>query len=408
MNRIAYALDIGTAKTVCLAATIEDDELHVVSAGAVTTRGVKKGRIVDPAQVADCVKAAVGRVREETGADVEEVIVGVSGLSINSECSRGIRPMYPPGKTVHEEDLLQVNEHSRQIRFEEGYELLQTLPCSYVIDGEVVDGDPVGKSASRLEVLTHVMSVSSKHLETLNKIAQSAGVKVEEFVPIPLASGLGTARPEDAELGCVVVDIGRGTTDAALFKDGACVAVASIDVASQHITNDIAALIKVSPEDAERLKTEHGHAAPELVGEDEVVSVKQVGNDQVRPFPRKVLSEIIESRVREIATMLKDALLSSEKATGSVRSVLLTGGGGHLAGTDEVFKKVFGAQSAQFGVPRLVGPNSRKAALPEMSAACGLALFVLKDGGEELAPVAGVVDWKKSIRSLKSIFGKRS
>ncbi len=408
MAKTAYVLDIGTTKTTCLAATTNGDDLCVVSAAAVATRGVKRGRIVEPELVTECVRSAVGRVREETGGTVSRVTVGVPGHSVRSEQSRGIRPMYPPGKQIHQEDLLHVNEHSRQIVFPTGYELLQTLACEYKIDGRPVDGDPLGRPANRLEVVTHVMTGLSKDLDRLRGIVKVCGCEVDEFVPISLASGLGAVRPEDALSGCIVVDIGGGTTDAAVFERGSCSRLATIDVNGGHVTSDIAKLLKVSHEDAEALKLSHGSADPAKFGEDDAVSVKQVGNEQARPFPRKVLSEIIESRVREIATLLREELLQGDKRRELPKTVVLTGGGSHLVGTDDVFRRVFGAETVKLGSPRLVGTNSRRAAAPEMSGAIGLALFSLEGGTEELAPVAGAVDWKEKIRSLKSIFGART
>ncbi len=408
MAKTAYVLDIGTTKTTCLAATTNGDDLCVVSAAAVATRGVKRGRITEPELLTECVRSAVGRVREETGGTVSRLTVGVHGHSVRSEQSRGIRPMYPSGKVVHEEDLLHVNEHSRQIVFPTGYELLQTLACEYKIDGATVDGEPLGRPATRLEVVTHVMTGLTSDLARLRGIVKVCGCEVDEFVPIALASGLGAVRPEDARSGCIVVDIGGGTTDAAVFERGSCSRLATIDVNGAHVTGDIAKLLKISLEDAEVLKISHGSADPTQFGDDDAVSVKQVGNEQARPFPRKVLSEIIESRVREIATLLREELLQGDKRRELPKTVVLTGGGSQLPGTEEVFKRAFAADAVKLGSPRLVGTNSRRAAAPEMSGAIGLALFSLEGGTEELAPVSGAVDWKEKIRSLKSIFGSRA
>jgi cell division protein FtsA len=408
MAKTAYVLDIGTGKTTCLAATEHEDALTVVSAAAVATRGVKKGRILEPEAVAECAKAAIAKVREETGKPVDRLVVAAPGSMVKSEQSRGLRQMYPAGKEIHQEDLLHVNEHSRQIMFPPGYELLQTLACEYRIDGEPVQGDPLGRPAKRLEVVTHVMTGNTKDLDRLRGIVKLCGAEVIEFVPSALASGLGSVRPEDANAGCLVVDLGAGTTDVAVFERGACTRIATVEANAAHVTSDIATLIKVSPEDAESLKTAHGHADPAQVREDESVSVKQVGNDQARAFPRKVLSEIIESRVREIASLLREELLQGDKRRELPKTIVLTGGGSQLAGTDEVFKRVFGAESVRLGSPRLAGTASRRAAAPEMSAAVGLALFALESEEDELAPVAGPADWKEKFRSLKSIFGARS
>lgn len=404
----AFVIDIGTTKTTCLAARYEEGELRVVSAAAVGTRGVKRGKVSDVESLNECVRIAVGRVREETGGDPDRIAIGVPGPSVRSEMSRGVRLMVPTGKSVLEEDMLQVNEHSRQVRFDVGIEILQALPCAYKIDSVRKVTDPLGEKADRLEVETHIMSGESAELKWLRSTVTQLGLKVDEMVPSALASGLGVVTSEDTDLGCIVIDLGGGTTDAAVFEDGSCTKIATIQVNGQHITNDLASLLKISAEDAENLKLTKGNADTKSVSEDDVVNVKQVGNDAARPFPCKVLCEIIESRTREIATLLRKELIGDEPDRKLPGTILLTGGGSHLGGIGTVFKTAFGADKVRLAYPKLAGTNSRRVAVPEMSAAVGLALFALEEGGEELAPVAGAVDWKERIRSLKSIFRAKS
>lgn len=401
-------MDIGSSKTTCLAATKEDEGLRVVSAAAVATRGIRRGRIKDPSLVADSVRIAIKKVEEIAGSVTGEIVVGVSGLALRSEQSRGVRMIYPAGKPVLQEDLLHVNEHSRQFKYQDGYRLLQTYPCEYRIDGLSVGLNPLGKNATRLEVVTHVVSVEIEETNRIAEVAANAGFRLGELVPAPLASGLGLVRSEEAEAQCLVIDFGYGTTDAVVFAHGSCVRLASVDVGSHHVTKDIAELIKISPEDAEALKTASGHTDPAQVKEEEVVHVTQIGGDQPRPFPRKVLSEIIESRVRECATLLKEALIEGGYDIGGVETILVTGGGCQIPGIEVVLKRVFGAEVVRQGLPRLVGTNSRRSAVPEMSVAVGLAIYALEDQEEELVPIAGVADWKDRIRSLKSIFSAKS
>ncbi len=408
MSKTVFVIDIGSSKTTCLAAIKEDEGLRVISAAAVATRGIHRGRIKEASQVTECVKIALKKVEEHAGAPTGGVVFGVSGLALNSEQSRGLRMIYPAGKPVLQEDLLHANEHSRQFKFQDGYRLLQTYPCEYRLDGRSVGLSPIGKCATRLEVVTHIVSVSTIEANRLADIAAVAGVSLSELVPLPLASGIGLVRPEEAEAECLVIDFGHGTTDGVVFAHGSCVRIASVDVGAQHVTKDIAELIKVTLEDAEALKTASGHTDPEQVGESEVVHVRQIDGDQPRPFPRKVLSEIIESRVKETVTILKNALTAGGYDLGGVQTILITGGGSHLPGLDALLKRVFAAPIIRQGQPRLVGTNSRRSAVPEMSAAVGLALYALEDQDEELAPIAGVTDWRDRIRSLTSIFSAKS
>lgn len=408
MSETTFVLDIGTTKITCMAATMADGAIRVVSAAAVASRGVQTGRVRDVEQLAECIKTAVSRTQEQTEARIDQVVVGISGRSVRSVRGAGVLPMFPAGKKVHEEDLLQVNEHSRRVRFVEGYELIQALPCEYRLDGNSPVSDPLGLPATRLEVTTNIMSASIAEMSRIREAVRSAGLQIAGFVPTALASGLGAVRPEEAETGCLLVDIGGGTTEAAVFTRGACFSLASINVSSQHITNDIAQLIKLSKEDAESVKLSQGHADPTQVSDDETIQVRQIGSPDPRPFSRKVLSEIIDCRVREIAKLLRSELEVGGKCEKMPATVLLTGGGSHLAGVEVAFKAAFGATAVRKAAPRLAGTNSRKVAAPEMSAVVGLALFALEDAGDELVPVSGELDWKERIRSLKTLFSLRS
>ena len=405
MSNRTFVLDLGSSKVACLVAERDDDRLKLVDAAAVGSRGMYRGEIVDEDALTKCIQVALTRIDTDLVGS-GDVIVNIGSTKMKSQTARGIRPVYPPDKVIQQEDVLQVATHSRQIQLPSDEDTIQALPREYVLDGSEVVSDPIGKRASRLEVRTHVTTCPRTDLDALSRVVEAAGLKLGPILPSGIASGLAAGRSSSSNDSFIVVDIGAGTTDIAVFIRGASAFAASLAVSSEHITNDVAALLKISKEDAESLKLSAGNADPKEIGQDDVVSVKQVGEESARPFQRKVLCEIIESRVREIAQLVKNRLEDSELADQLPKSVLLTGGGSHLPGVGAVFGTVFEGCRCSTATPRIGGINSRQVAVPEMATLVGLAEYGL-DGEDELVPASGAASWKDRIRSLRLRIGSR-
>ena len=398
--RPAFVLDIGSSKVSCMAAELVDDKLKLLGAAAVGTRGFYRGSVTDLDELTKCLTVAFDRLRQESKLELQPFFVSVSGTSLHSETSRGVRPMYPSDKPVHMEDILQVVNHSKQIKFEEGQTLIQATPREYLLsNGDIVD-DPIGSKTERLEVRTLMVTASEDHLSSLRSAIESAGGEVEEFVPAPMASAMAVSG-EEATTGCVVVDLGGGTTDVSAIIRGACAFVGSMRVSSEHISNDVAALLKVSKEEADALKLTYGSADPGAVADGDVLKIKQKGASEPRPFPRKVLCEIIESRAKEIAEMTKAMIESSDIGEDVPGQIVLTGGGAQLPGITGVFSSVFGNKPCTVASPKIGGTNSSKVSVPEMATLIGLAEFALEADDEQLVPASGASSWKDKIRTFK-------
>ncbi len=402
--RPAFVLDIGSSKVSCMAAELVEGKLKLLGAAAVGTRGFARGSVTDLDELSKCLAVAFERLRQESKLELQPFFVSISGTSLHSETSRGVRPMYPSDKPVHQEDLLQVVNHSKQIKFEEGQALVQATPREYVLsNGEIVD-DPMGKTTERLEVRTQIVTASEEHMNAIRSAIQTAGGEVEEFVPAPMASAMGVAG-DSADPGCIVVDLGGGTTDVAVILRGACAFVGSIRVSSEHITNDVAALLKVSKEEADALKLTYGSTEPGGVDEADVLKIKQKGADESRPFPRKVLCEIIESRSKEIAEMCKAMVEASDVNEELPSQIILTGGGSQLPGFAGLFGAVFGNKPCKVVSPKIGGTNSSKVSVPEMATLIGLAEFALEEEDDQLVPASGANSWKDKIRTFKQRLG---
>lgn len=405
-NRTVTALDLGSTKVVCLSASkTEAGHINVEGIVAVPCEGVQKGVVTDLDKTAMSIDNAVRKLAREFEVPVDGLVVSLSGPHIEGMNAQGFLPIVPKTRTITREDVLQVVNHSRQMMTPPDREQIQAIPREFRIDGQRNIQKPIGMSGSKLEVVTHIICGQSTHLQNAERAVKMTGNRVDQIVVQPLASGLAVLTDEEIELGTAVVDIGGGTTDVAVFSGGAIAFTASIPVGGQHITSDMFKLLKTSPEEAERLKQEYGSAKLGINEQDQFIDVVQLGQTQARPLPRKVVSDIIECRVREMAKLVRQQVEKSGLYGVLPGGIVLTGGGSGLPGIDQVFAEVLGYQRVRIGHPIVVGDYARVASLPAMSTAVGLAKYALEEG-DEFAPASATDSWRDRIRSLKTLFAR--
>lgn len=402
---LVFVLDLGSTKVACVAARAEGSRGLVVEGVATEPcAGLRRGLIVDEEETARAARATIAEVERLTGETADSLILAVGSPSVSGTEAQGLVPIYPNGRAITREDVLQVINHSRQIRGSGDTQQLQAIPREFRVDGQRGIQKPIGMNASRLEVSTYVVSGETKTLNAIERVVQRAGKKIESMVFQPLASAFGVVRPEELELGCVVVDLGGGTTSVAVFSNGSIVHGSVVPVGSAMVSSDVSKLLKTSPEEGERLKLEFGSALAGEVGQNEGVDVLQLGQTHTRPMQRRVLCEIIESRMREIANLVKAEVAKS----GLVEfpgGVILVGGGSKMPSTTTLFHDVLGANT-RLGSPKVGGPNRSTVNAPEYATAVGLAAYALNSDEDELSPnVAG--DWKDRIRTLWSLLSGR-
>ncbi|MBS1714701.1 MAG: cell division protein FtsA [Armatimonadetes bacterium] len=406
-NKEAIVVDLGSTKVVCLAAVqTESGEVRAEAWSQVGCRGVRKGIVLDIDETSAAIDEAVSRVEKSVGRSVDEIAVSVAGAHLQSVNAQGFVPIYPNTRPVRRDDVLAVINHSRQIVMPSDREQIMAVPREFRVDGQRGVQRPIGMSGGRLEVVTHLVTGQSSLIDLVDRAVTLSGRKVLEMVPQPLASGLGVATADTMEEGCAVIDVGGGTTDVAVFSGGAVAHLASIPVGAHHVTTDLAALLKVSLDEAERLKTTYGSASSRDVPENERVQVQQTDQPEPRPMQRRVLCEIVESRMREIVGLAVRQIEASGLA-GSLRGgVTVTGGGSLLPGTAALFSDALGSR-VQNGSPKVAGPNARTLDVPTMSTAVGLAKYCLESDDQEFAPVSGFANWKDKIRTLKNPFNRK-
>ncbi|MES1227199.1 MAG: cell division protein FtsA, partial [Armatimonadota bacterium] len=369
--------------------------------------GVVKGEITNREEVEAAVRYALERVQQDVKAEATGIYLTLGGTRVQSMRSQGFMPIHPAGRAIKRQDVHQVIQHSRQFLLPAGKEQLMAVPTEFRVDQQRGIQRPLGMNASRLEVLTHIVTVDSATMHRAELLALGLGLELLGAVPEPLASALGVATRESVEGGTIVADIGGTVTNIAVLQDGHLVLLAGVPVGSRHITTDLAQLLKLELRDAEKLKVEQGYAVAGGVNAKELVPLRVEGQSE-KMLPKRVMCEIIESRVREIASFVKESIEQAGLSQLPKEGVALTGGGSLLNGIDKLFGEILGVNKVKVVEPRASGGHSREISNPSMSSAVGLARYALESSDDEYEPASGQTGWSQAVTTLKSLFGSRA
>ncbi|MBC8063716.1 MAG: cell division protein FtsA [Chlorobia bacterium] len=401
-------LDVGSSKVVCLAAQDDGEggfDLHGLAVAE--CKGVKRGVVSDLEETSRAIDAAVRRVEQQVGSPVESMVASISGTHLEGHNAMGFVPIYPRSRQISREDVLQVINHSRQFMIPPDREMIQALPREFKIDGQRGIQRPIGMNGSKLEVTTYIVTGQTTHIQNIEKAVTMTGRKVDQVIVSALASGLGVLTPDEIELGAVVVDIGEGTTDIGVFQGGSINYSSTIPVGGGLVTSDISKLLRTSPEEAERLKVFHANASAAGIDERDTVEVTQLGHPEPRALQRKVLCEITESRMSELARMVRQQVEKSGLYAVLPGGLVLTGGASLMAGTDKLFADVLKHMRVRRAEPKLFGGHGMDTDRAGLATAAGTARFALQCFEDELGPVSGS-GLKATIRSIFSLISGKS
>lgn len=373
-------------------------ELQILGAAEVPSEGVQKGVVSSIEDVVSSISACLERVERMVGVPIDSVWVGISGLQILSQSSKGVVAVSKADKEITEEDVNRAIEAARSIATPLNYEVLHVLPRHYTVDGQTGIKDPTSMTGVRLEVDTQIILGSSSQIKNLTKAVYRAGLDIEDLVLSIIATAEVVVTKRQKELGVMVVNLGGSTTGMAVFEEGELIHSSVIPLGSQNITNDIAMGLRIPPEDmAERVKIEYGDCSPDLTAKKEDVDLFEVGAPEHQIIKKKFLSEIISARVEEILQKVDDELRKIQRSGLLPAGVVFTGAGAKVPGLVELAKKVL-RLPANVGYPLNVVSVTDKVNDLGFATAVGL----VKWGSE----MQGLHDRKPSGKNISAVSGQ--
>jgi cell division protein FtsA len=399
-RRIAAGLDVGTTKVCAVVAEVADDGgLSILGVGERPSQGLERGMVVNLEATIQAVSEAVKAAEQMAGCDIRSVLAGIAGEHVRSINSTGVIGVSHKENEITRDDLKRVLEAARAVAIPGDREILHVLPREYRVDDQRGIQDPVGMCGVRLEAEVHIVTVQSTAVRNLLRGITRAGLQVEALVLESLAAAEAVVEEDERALGTVLLDIGGGTTDIAVYVNGTIGHTAVVGFGGNAITNDLAIGLRTPIEQAEKLKIRFGSALASRVPADAVVEVPGVGGREARRVSAQVLASIIEPRMEEILSL---ALAEVERVidpSSLAAGVVLTGGSAQMPGLPELAERVLGLP-ARVGIPGGLSGVTDLALDPRLATAIGLVRQAAAENKTQKARV-GIMDrMRRPIREL--------
>ena len=379
-ERLIAGVDIGTTKTVAaLAEERPDGRFQLLAAGVAPSRGLKRGVVVSLEETSDSIRAAIEQCERVSGRHIGSAVVSIAGSHIESQNTRGVTTLNGNGADLTAQDVQKALDTARAVSMPPNREIIDVVPRSFVLDGQDGIKNPIGMSGHRLEAEVHVISGAVGSIQNLIKSVQRTGLELDDLVLQPLASAEAVVTQEERDLGGVLVDIGGGTTDVAVFLDGSVWHTAVLPVGGTNVSNDIAICLRTPLHNAEHLKITYGHADPAAVMDLPPLDVPGFERHHAQQVPRDYLAQIIQARLEEILGMVADELRRSGYAGLLGAGVILTGGVAEQAGIQELAESILDLP-VRIGQPEGVERLDERLAGPAFATAIGLLVWAQRRG----------------------------
>jgi cell division protein FtsA len=371
-RNLIVGLDIGTSKIVALVAELTPEgTLSVLGLGSQESSGLKKGVVVNIEKTVNAISRAVAEVEMMAGCKVTEVYTGIAGAHIKSKDSNGMAVVRD--KEVTQYDVERAMEAAKATPISNDDQLLHIIPQEFIVDGQDGVKEPIGMDAKRLEVNVHIVTGAVTAVQNIVKCVHRCGLDVVDLVLQPLASGHAVLTEDEKDVGVCLVDIGGGTTDIAVFSQGAIRHTAVIPIAGDLLTNDISIALRTSTQDAEEIKIRYGVALQQLADSSEMIEVPGVGDRPSTRLSRQALAGFIQPRVEEIFQKVQEELVRCGYDRLLRAGIVLTGGSAVLPGMTALGEEIF-HNSVKLGVPHYDGSLKDLVRNPRYSTAMGLLL----------------------------------
>lgn len=400
-QKFVAGLDIGTTKICCIIGQIdEDNQTTILGVGSHPSQGLKKGMVVDIEATVDSIQKSVHKAEQMADVEVREVFVGIAGGHITSQNSKGVVEVQNPMRGVNELDRQRVIEKARNILVPHGIEIIHVIVQEYICDGQGGIKNPVGMSCSTLEVRVHLVLAAVNSASNIVRCINLAGLRTKDILLESLASSLPILSENEKDLGVLLIDIGGGTSDVAIFTGGSVKFSGVIPLGGDSITNDIAYGLKISRYDAENVKKKYSSALVDTVDPDEVIEVSDVLKNSRVSANRRFLCEIAEARLEQIFMMARQMVDSSPVGDRIYGGVVLTGGTSLMSGISELAERLF-EMPAKVGVPKNLKGMSGIVSSPIYSTGIGLVIHGLTAEPSQGNSYNDVNVFKKLVHNFK-------
>lgn len=382
-KNLIVGLDIGTSKVVAIVGEITpDDDIEIIGIGANPSRGLKKGVVVNIEWTVQSIKRAVREAELMAGCEIHSVFAGIAGShiqSLNSDGDEVIRD----NEVSHGDVDRVIDAAVGAVGIPASQKILHVLPQEFIIDDQRGIKEPVGMSGARLEARIHIVTGAVSAAQNIIKCVRRCGLEVDDIILEQIASGYSVLSEDEKEHGVCLIDIGGGTTDIAVFSEGAIHHTAVISIGGDLVTSDIAQILRTPTRDAEDLKIRYAAVLNQLVGQDETIEAPSVGDLPPRRLARQTLAEVVQPRYEELLLLVQAELRRSGYERLLVAGIVLTGGGSKIDGLIQLAEEIF-HMPARLGAPGHVSGLSEMARGPIYATGVGLLLFGQKQNREGL------------------------
>lgn len=406
-DSVVVGLDIGTTKIGAVIAEMSNgEEPKVVGVGTSTSEGLRRGVVVNLEKTTKSISKAVAEAELMAGIEARSVLAGIAGDHIRSINSRGVIAVSGANREISKSDVGRVVDAAKAVAIPMDREIIHVLAQEFIVDDQPGIRDPVGMAGVRLEAEVHIVTGAVTSAQNIYKSIQKAGMGVRDLVLEPLASSHAVLTPEEKELGVILLDIGGGTTDIAVFFEGSIRHTAVIGLGGNNITSDIAIGLRTSSSQAEKIKVEKGCALASMIDEDEMIIVPGIGGRQERQVPKSLLASIIQPRLEEMLGLCLRELRRTDYADLLAAGVVITGGASLMPGVPELAEQVFD-MPVKLGVPAGFGGLVDLAQNPMHATGVGLVLYAFQDSEKDgLGRLTEANMFEKIFERMKRWFGE--
>jgi cell division protein FtsA len=393
---LMVGIDIGTSKVVAIVGELANDgKINIVGLGSHPSQGLKRGVVVNIESAVNSIQNAVEEAELMAGCQIYSAYTGIAGSHIRSINSHGIVAIRD--REVTQTDVDRVIDAAKAVAIPADQKILHILPQEFIIDSQDSIREPVGMSGVRLEAKVHIVTGAVSAAQNIVKCLKRCGLVASDIVLEQFASSQSILADDEKELGVCMIDIGGGTTDIAIFTDGAIRHTAVIPIAGDQVTNDVAIALRTPAKNAEDIKIKYACAVQSLVDPNEVIDIPTMGDRPGRQFPKKALAEVVEARYEELFTLIAAEIRRSGLEDFIAAGIVLTGGASKVEGAVELAERVF-KMPVRLGVPQFVTGLSEVVNNPVYATSVGLLLYGMQQRDTQRETVAQP--------GLKSLWGR--